>query len=871
MTSVWRIVQRISPIVLGCAAGFSTFAADPTAEQFDFFEKKVRPILAEHCYSCHSAKSEKLKGGLGLDTKAAVLRGGDTGPAIVAGDLEKSLLIKAVRYVDENLRMPPRKDGADKKLPAEVIADLETWVKMGAPDPRVDALAGARSPAAASNHWAFKPISRPAIPAVKNPRWVQTPVDAFVLARLEANRLWPAMQADKRTLVRRVTFDLTGLPPTPEEVSAFVADHSPGAFAKVVDRLLASPRYGERWGRHWLDVARYADTKGYVGGEEIRYAYGYTYRDYVVRAFNEDLPFDRFITQQLAADRLPLGEDNRPLAALGFLTLGRRFINNETDIIDDRLDVICRGLMGVTIQCARCHDHKYDPVPTRDYYSLYGVLKSSVEPTEKPLLAKQPKHPQYDDFLAEKAKRQAAVDDCTHTNTVITQAKFRYQVDEYLMLAHDTAKLTNEVEREKILRDRKLNKFLRDRWTTQLTAAMKTNDAILTPLFAFNALTNVTEFPAKAKELAAKFAANDDPTNKLNPLVAQLFAGEPPAAMTNVVERYGRLLRRAHDQWQALLALNGLVPPPPGSTNALPFTALPDPDMEAVRQVQYAADAAANPPTTQYYDTFLFEDAARNRIDELKRNLASVDVTHAGAPPRAMAMEDRPKPEEVRVFIRGNPGTPGTNAPRRFIEVASRGERALFPTNSSGRLELAQAIVSRDNPLTARVFVNRVWLQHFGAGLVRTPSDFGVRAEPPSHPELLDWLAGWFMDNGWSVKKLHRLILLSSVYQQSTLNESPGAMLDADNRLLSRQNRRRLDFEAMRDSLLAVSRQLDESAGGQPVDIVGNPLNRRRTVYGLVDRQDLPNLFRVFDFANPDTSSPQRFQTTVAAQALFLM
>jgi mono/diheme cytochrome c family protein len=843
---------------------WSLLAAAPTPEQLEFFENKIRPVLAEHCYSCHSERADKIRGGLALDTQAATLKGGDTGPAVVPGDLEKSLLIRAVRYTDDNLQMPPK----DKKLARQQIADLEAWVKMGAPDPRTQALAVLPKPA--TNHWAFQPIRRPEAPRVTNQRWVQTPVDAFVLANLERRGLHPSPAADKRTLLRRVTFDLTGLPPTAAEVEAFIADRSPEAFAKVVERLLASPAYGERWGRHWLDVARYADTKGYLGGnEETRYAYAYTYRDYVVRAFNEDLPFDRFITEQLAADQLPLGDDNRALAAMGFLTLGRRFINNEHDIIDDRLDVICRGLMGVTIQCARCHDHKYDPVPTRDYYSLYNVMKSSREPEEKPLLAKQSKHPEYDAYLAEQAKRKAKLDDYVRTNTFNVQVKIRDQVGDYLLLAYETAKLTNEVEREKVLRDRKLNKVVRDRWMTRLAALKKTNDPVFTPLFAFNAITNEAEFPVRAKELSARFAANNDPTNRLNPHVAALFT-EPPAAMTNVIERYGRLLRTAHEHWVTLLKLNDLQQPL-HDTNGLPFLALADADEEQLRMVQYAPDAPANPPPDRFGEFFLFDDGIKGGIEELKRFVVSLDATHAGAPARAMVLQDKPKPEEVRVFVRGNPGTPGTNAPRRFLEIGTRGERALYPTNASGRLELARDLVSRDNPLTARVFVNRVWLHHFGAGLVRTPGDFGLRSEPPALPDLLDWLASSFMDSGWSVKQLHRTIVLSATYQQSSADQPQYALADFDNRWLWRQNRRRLDFESMRDALLAVSRRLDPVVGGQPVNIVADPLNRRRTVYGFVDRQDLPNVFRIFDFANPDTTSPQRFQTTVAAQALFLM
>src|SRR5947209_15373279 len=377
-------------------------AAASDSAGIDFFEKKVRPIFVENCYKCHSAEAAKLKGGLLLDTRDGVLKGGDTGPAIIAGDVEKSLLIKAVRYTDENLQMPPK----NKKLAPEQIAELEAWVKMGAPDPRVTTPSTKPKVPDASKHWAFQPIKTAAVPRTKNQRWVRTPVDAFILAKLEEKKINPSPQADKRTLIRRATFDLLGLPPTPKEVSDFLGDKSPDALSNLLDRLLASPHYGERWGRYWLDVARYADTKGYVFEEERRYPYSYTYRDYVIRAFNEDLPFDQFIVQQLAADLLPLGDAKRPLAALGFLTLGRRFLNNQADIIDDRIDVVARGTMGLTVACARCHDHKFDPIPTKDYYSLYGIFASSSEPGNKPLLGNAALPKQYPEYLAERVNRE---------------------------------------------------------------------------------------------------------------------------------------------------------------------------------------------------------------------------------------------------------------------------------------------------------------------------------------------------------------------------------------------------------------------------------------------------------------------------------
>ena len=359
--------------VLAVVAGVAQ-PSDFEGAEIDFFERHVRPVLVESCYSCHSAEAEKSKGGLRVDTAEALLAGGDSGPSIVPGAPENSLLIKAILYTDDEPRMPPESKGG--KLPIEAIRALTEWVAMGAPDPRIaeeessveDPMSEARS------HWAFQPVVRPELPEISNKAWVRAPIDRFVLAKLEGNGLRPAPPADKRTLLRRMTYGLTGLPPTWEETDAFLADESPDASERVLERLLASPRYGERWGRHWLDVARYADTKGYVFQEERRYAYAYTYRDYVIRSFNEDKPFDQFIIEQVAADRLVKDEDRQALAAMGFLTLGRRFLNNQHDIIDDRIDVLTRGVLGLTVSCARCHDHKFDPIPIEDYYSLYGVF-----------------------------------------------------------------------------------------------------------------------------------------------------------------------------------------------------------------------------------------------------------------------------------------------------------------------------------------------------------------------------------------------------------------------------------------------------------------------------------------------------------------
>jgi mono/diheme cytochrome c family protein len=847
------VKQLLTLLLVTVAAAVSSRAAGDDAG-VEFFEKKIRPVLSDHCYGCHSAQAEKVKGGLLLDTRAATLKGGDSGPALVPGEPDKSLIVKAVRYTDEDLQMPPK----GKKLSAEQIADLEAWVKMGAPDPRTNSIPVAKGVVteAAKKHWAYQPIRRPSPPAVGNKKWVQAPLDRFILAKLEAKKLAPSAKADKRTIIRRASYDLLGLPPTAEQVEAFVSDNSPDAFPKLVDRLLASPHYGERWGRYWLDIARYADTKGYVFEEERRYAFAYTYRDYVIRALNEDLPYDQFIVQQIAADQLPLGDDKRPLAALGFLTLGRRFLNNQPDIIDDRIDVVSRGLMGMTVGCARCHDHKFDPIPTKDYYSIYGVFASSEEPAEKPLLGDAALPKAYPEYLVEKKKREDELKEFRTTKTNELMAKLRSQVSAYLLTAAESKEIKDREKREAFVRERKLAPNIVYRWRERFDELAGKPDPIFGPWVALATLSG-TNFAEAATPLAAQFFANANPTNRLNPRIAGLFTNTP-STLKEVAERYGKLFEQVQKEWQALAS----------KTNAAPPTALPNENSEALRQVLYGSSSPFNLDPDEIRR--LLDTPAQQKERALRRKIEELDATHPGAPPRAMVLKDRSSPVEPVVFVRGNAGNRGPKVPRQFLEILSSENREPFK-NGSGRLEFAQAIASTNNPLTARVIVNRVWNYHFGTPLVRTLSDFGLRAEPPTHPELLDYLAAEFMANGWSLKKLHRAIMLSSTYQQSSSDNPAQAKVDPGNDLYWRMNRRRLDFEAMRDTLLTVSARLDETMGGHPVDITTEPYPTRRTVYAMVERQNLPGIFRTFDFASPDTTSPQRFYTTVPQQALFLM
>ncbi len=816
------------------------------ARGVQFFETKIRPLLADSCYQCHSRQSKKVKGGLLVDSREGLLKGGDSGPILGNGDPDQSLLIKAVRYKDEDLRMPP--DG--KKLTGAEVADLEAWVKMGAPLPGAG-LQEDKIKASAGTHWAFQPVKRPAIPAVKNGRWVQSPVDAFILAKLELNGMQPAQPAEKRILIRRATYDLIGLPPTPEEVAAFVADESPGAFATVVDRLLASPHYGERWGRHWLDVARYASTDS---------PYAFTYRDYVIRAFNDDLPYDEFLLEQLAADQLDLGKNKQALAGLGFLTGGRRFENNIHDTIDDRIDAVSRGILALSVSCARCHDHKYDPIPTRDYYSLHGVFASSIEPEELPTLGIAPDPKKYADYLSKRKPMQARWDNFVRKQEALVLKQHRGQTAQYLLLSRQPAKLAELAGEEFGLSDRKILRAGATRWLKALEQMDPESDPIFAPWFAFAALP-ASEFAERAKVLSARIAANSL-GRPVNSLVAGAFAGEPPASLKDVADRYGKLFEEADKRWQERLRSDA------GSQR------LPEGALEALRQVFYGKDSPGNVPA-ELIPT-LYNVPALMQILPLRAEITRLDASHPGAPQRAMALFDSPQPKNSRVFIRGNPNRLGEEVPRQFLAILAGDKRTPF-TRGSGRLELARAIASRENPLTARVIVNRLWLHHFGAGLVTTPDDFGLRCDPPSHPELLDYLAWRFMQEGWSLKKLHRLLMLSSVYQEKTDDNLRYEKQDPDNRLLAKMNRRRLDFESMRDTLLFVAGNLEHSLGGRPVDLLKRgpakeqPYSTRRTVYGVIDRNELPAWFRTFDLANPDITTAQRDATTVPQQSLFFL
>ena len=826
----------------------------PSPAAADFFEAKIRPLLLDRCVECHGAK--KQESGLRLDGREHILKGNDEGPVILLKKPERSRLLLAVRG-EGDIKMPP-----NGKLTADEVAALTEWIKLGLPWPQSPTSESPLDPAEAiadkaQKHWAFQPVVAPPLPAVKHETWVQSPIDRFVLARLEAAGLVPSPPADRCTLIRRAYFDLIGLPPTAAEIAEFELDNSPDAFAKVVDRLLASPHYGERWGRYWLDLARYSDTKGYIFNEDRNFPHAYNYRDWVIRALNEDLPYDQFLREQLAADCLVSGrpEESPSLAAMGFLTLGRRFLGIKPDIIDDRIDVVFRTTMGLTVSCARCHDHKFDPIPTADYYSLYGVFDAAIE-KQVPI---EEMSAEYEKGLREHERQ---VDDTLREGHAKVAADLRANVASYLLAAHEAnrrgAPRTDDYDFVPFFGQ--MNPFFVNRWRTYLDETAERFDPVMAPFHAFGAL-RPNEFEAAAAELARRFAANDDPDpgRRVNPLVAELFNTEPPKSLPDVAERYSTLLNEVSAEWEKLVAAAS-------QNGQLKTTRLSDPAREQLRLVFYGPFAAINVPTRDV--ELLLDQKTKDKVAELKRKLVGY-AAGPGAPRQAMILQEVEPTHKPRIFVRGNASRPGDEVPRQFLSVVTP-DRQPFQ-NKSGRLEMAQAITSQENPLTARVFVNRVWAGHFGVPLVRTTSDFGLRSEPPSHPELLDYLARTFMDDGWSIKRLHRQIMLTSTYQQSSEPRPDAVARDPENRLLWRMNRRRLDWEATRDALLAASGELDRTIGGPAIEITSRPFSTRRTVYARIERQNLPGLFRAFDFASPDAHAPQRFTTTVPQQALFLL
>ncbi len=879
VSSRWTLLLTVLLMLTGMSVG----QAEQNTEQMEFFESKIRPILSNQCYKCHSAEQGAAKGGLTLDTREGVLKGGETGPIIVPGDPEKSLLITAVRYNDSDLKMPKKNKLADEEIEA-----LTEWVRLGAPDPRVQAslkLTGLNDKARA--HWAFQPVQSDRIPDPKNIGWCQSPVDRFILKKLEEKGMTPASPANREALIRRAYYDLIGLPPSPKEIEDFKSDQSPNAFSKIVERLLASNHYGERWGRHWLDTARYADTVGSSFnvqlGNEYRYPYAWGYRDYVIASFNQDKPYDQFILEQLAADKLPDVDKNSPtLSALGFLTVGARF-NNMNEEINERIDVVSKGFLGVTVSCARCHDHPFDPIPTTDYYSFHGIFASTEEPPEKPIV-KTPEIALYQEFLRkyeviEKANREAYLKVALDLN-----ANFLKQAPLYLKYASIQlrGKLTaTEIDERNLFTSK--DPLEKDRLESLIgTLNQRDNhDPTFGPFRQLSRLTD-EEFPQKAPELVKKILAAKSKSPGLNPLLDAAFQETPLTSRQQLVDLYANFFAQAAPY--AEIHLRNIFQPsleteehpvPNGSPNPLPTSMNPDLAPFLTIPITVKPESELTTPLLRRFVQTL-PNSTRNLIGKFKPTIDLnainlLELTDPGSPDRAMAVTDVAKPHDSPVFIRGQAQVKGAVVPRRFLSMLSPEGKAKPFKMGSGRLELARAITDPKNPLTPRVLVNRVWMHHFGAGLVPTPDNLGTQSEAPSHPELLDYLASYFLENNMSIKQLHRLIMLSSVYQESSTPNPEYQLIDPDNRLLWRANVRRLDFESLRDSLFVFSGKLDESVGGKPVNLVDEPYSYRRSVYGYIDRGKLPELMTFFDFSNADSPNSRRNSTIVPQQALFLM
>lgn len=832
------------PLVLPANARVETEGDDA------FFESKIRPLLEDRCIECHGEK--KQKGGLRLDMREGWHKGGDSGPAIVPGDAEASRLIQAVRRTDEELKMPPK-----TPLSAQEVAALELWVRRGAPDPRIakPTKLSLKTPSIADGrkHWAFQPVQFPEAPRLADDTWSRSELDRFVLQRLRQAGLHPSAAVDRRSLLRRASFDLLGLPPTQSEIDAFDADPAPDAFAKVVDRLLASPHYGERWARHWLDLARYSDTKGYVyAREEKRFVHAWAYRDWVVNALNADLSYTDFLKLQIAADQIAPAH-SPDLAALGFLTLGRRFLGVTHDIIDDRIDVLMRGTQGLTVACARCHDHKFDPIPTRDYYSLYGVFQSSAEK----LIACGTTQKLPPAFVNELADRVWKLESTLAQRREEQSDRIRSNIAAHLLAQLELEKYPEETFGQ-LLSPADINPEFVRRWQAYLFTAKQREDRIFCAWRAFSEVR-----PADfARETAAVTARLQKlPPETMHPAIAAAFQSAP-ADIREVAQRYDAVFAAVRKQWRELLKQAQLT------------TRLPDPDAEQLREVLYGSGSPCFVPEEHISNIEnFFPNGVVVELWKLQGEVDRLLIQTPDAPAYATILVDRSTPGSTRVFKRGNPSQKGEPAPRQFLQVLSPVEAKPF-AKGSGRAELADAIASVENPLTARVLVNRVWMHHFGRGLVPTPSDFGTRAEPPSHPELLDWLASRFVQNGCSIKQLHREIMLSATYQQSSrtgdadANCARALEIDPNNVLLWRMSPRRLSFEELRDSWLSVTGELDRKVGGKPVELFATS-NTRRTLYAFIDRERLPDVLRVFDFANPDLSIPQRTDTVAPQQALF--
>ncbi len=806
-----------------------TSASVAQAEDVEFFEKQIRPILVEHCYECHAG--DESSGGLLLDSRVNSIRGGDSGAAIVVGEPEQSRLIQAVRYENRDLQMPPQ-----NRLDESQIAALEKWIKIGLPDPRSSTAASMAATGMSIDEgrhfWSFQPVASPDVPAVSDPKWIRTPIDAFILSSLEANSLKPAPPADRVALIRRLCLDLTGLPPTSKETDDFVTDKSPHAYERLVERLLASPQYGVRWGRHWLDVARYADSNGL--DENLAFGNAWRYRDYVINAYNEDKPFDQFLVEQIAGDLLP-DSDEQTKTATGFLVLGAKVLAEPDrekllmDTIDEQLDTIGKAFFGLTLGCVRCHDHKFDPIKQRDYYALAAIFKSS------------------------KTFADSNTGAIKHWNEHVFADED--ELEAVKQVDAEIAKLTSAASKFKSEAVTKLRERARGQATDYLVAA--TNVELDMPLHEIERIAQPLGLHPRILHHCRRhlhFHVDDPFFKKWYELTAEQDS-------TAIDTYYRPLLQKAAAAESA--ADDALVKLARAALN----------DTSGFLTVPAKPEFAFDAQTLAEYDRLM--EAAR--------------VVESAAPDvhAAMGVVDDTIVTELPIHIRGSHLNLGENVARGLpVVMQTPGQETTFSAEQSGRLELARWMVDPKHPLTARVHANRIWRWHFGQGFVKSTENFGVLGQRPSHPALLDWLANYFIRSGWSTKSLHRVLLHSNAYRMSSqsIDSQSARIIDPENRLLWKFPLQRLEAEQLRDGILAVSNRLDASLGGKTVALRNRQFvfnhtsidhtkydSLRRAAYLPIIRNNLYTVFEQFDFPDPTMPTGDRDSTVVAPQALLVM
>jgi hypothetical protein len=921
MTSARSAVLWLAAAVV--AAG-SARADDARTEAF--FENRIRPVLAGVCLRCHG--QQKQSNGLRLDSREALLKGGDSGPALDPASLDQSLLLRAIRRVGDAAAMPP-----ERPLPAQQVADLTAWVSAGAPWPERNARI------AAAVHWAFQPVRDVAPPAIRDHAWALSSIDRFILARLELAGRKPAPPADRRTLLRRVTYDLTGLPPRPEQVAAFEQDPSPRAFETVVDRLLDSPHYGEHWGRHWLDLVRYADTAGETADYPVPLAW--RYRNYVIDAFNADRPYDEFLREQIAGDLLANEGTRQRYAgratATGFLAISRRFgfdsENYHHLTIQDTIDTLTQTVLGLSVGCARCHDHKFDPISMNDYYALYGIFDSTryafpgSEQKQQvramlPLVPPDESQPQWRAFDAQRAALALALEK-HHQGAPKAVLRSLHDVDGDFELQAPASGGSNGVlvppwlYHGKIAVTTEAQSPFRNVYARGKVGVSVPEDAgpyrIIQALYPRRTEDNCKvlhvslDFRVQGRESGSnavhRFWIGAQPGS---PAVELLIAEDAISLRTGqTTERLGTSQKQ---QWQSLqLALDlrsrtvsGRVGAPGHSTE---FSGKPFPvgwrgriDLVALESFEPGATgggAKLRFPAIEFDNLAVQEspiaavsDAPAASETDVESARAELETLLANGPFAMTYGMYEGTPHDVPVQLRGEPDRPGAVVPRGFIKVLGGGPLPE-ETSGSGRLELASWLTRANNPLAARVMVNRIWQHHFGHGLVRTPNDFGVRGSPPSHPELLEYLAMRFVHSGWSIKAMHRLLILSSTYQQSSfvsISPSDRAHEAKEGDFYSPFSRRRLSAEELRDSILAISGELDRTiARGHPFPSpVGwgytqhAPFSAlydhdKRSIYLMTQRIKRHPFLALFDGADPNATTAERPTTTVPTQALFFL